>query len=55
MGLYMLSQVARRRERLITRLTDVRLLPRVRACVYNQAPGLRKRLATRLADVRFLP
>ena len=49
------SQVAGRRERLAARLTDIRLLPRMRLHVPIQSTGLTERLAARLADIRLLP
>ena len=52
---HMRMQVAGLRERLAARLTDMRLLPRMRAHVRSQATGLRERLAARLADMRLLP
>ena len=48
-------QFAGRRERLVARLADMWLLPRMRAHVLNQVAGSRERLVARLADMWLLP
>jgi hypothetical protein len=55
MGPHVPSQVVRPRERLATRLTDVRLLPRMRPHVPRQVAGSREGFAARLKYVRPLP
>jgi len=49
------DQVDGLRERLATRLTDMRPLPRMRPHVVDQVDNLRERLATRLTDMPPLP
>ena len=49
------SQAAGRCERLAARLTDIRLIPRMRAHVRSQVTRGRERFAARLADMRLVP
>ena len=51
----MVFQVIALCKRLVARLADKRLLPRMCPHVFSQATGRRERLAARLAGVRLLP
>ena len=55
MRAHMRNQVAGRRERLVARLANMWLLPRMRAHVRSQAAKRRERLVARLADMWRLP